>query len=252
MTPSSTSERARCFGAVADGYDSARSRYATEMYDHVLGGAGPSVLDLGCGTGIVGREVRRRGHDVVGVEPDERMATVAQASGLAVEVAAFEDWERAGRSFDVTMCGDAWHWFDPSDRVELLADTLRPGGRVAVFWNIRWLPPDLTSALVQLYRDATPELADSVAAPAPTGVRDADLDEISTICAPGVCRRRFSFVRTFDGEGLAADLATMSRHVLLDPTTAAKLREDVLDRVRCAPAPVVARYETTGIFGVRR
>jgi hypothetical protein len=35
-----------------------------------------------------------------GVEVDERMADVARSYGIAVEVAAFERWDDAGRQFD--------------------------------------------------------------------------------------------------------------------------------------------------------
>ena len=41
-----------------------------------------------------------RGVDVLAVEPDTRMASVAQAKGIPVEIAAFEQWEPAGRRFD--------------------------------------------------------------------------------------------------------------------------------------------------------
>ena len=57
------------------------------------------------------------------------MAEVARRRGLAVEVAAFEAWEPAGRRFDAVVAGQAWHWIDPDAGAAKAAEVLRPGGR---------------------------------------------------------------------------------------------------------------------------
>ena len=44
-----------------------------------------SVLDAGCGTGRVGRELARRGVDVVGVDLDEAMLTTARSKAPDVD-----------------------------------------------------------------------------------------------------------------------------------------------------------------------
>ena len=70
------------------------------MIDGLIGLGGRRVLDVGSGTGKVGRLFAARGCEVLGVEPDERMADVARSHGLTVEVARVEEWEPAGRRFD--------------------------------------------------------------------------------------------------------------------------------------------------------
>jgi len=50
-------------------------------------------------------------------------------------VAKFEDWDPVGRTFDAVIAAQAWHWVDPVAGAAKAAAVLRPGGRLAVFWN---------------------------------------------------------------------------------------------------------------------
>jgi len=75
----------------------------------VAASPGPEVLDVGCGTGIAGRQFQAAGCTVLGVEPDRRMAALVRQRGLEVEVAKFETWNPAGRQFDAIIAGTAWH-----------------------------------------------------------------------------------------------------------------------------------------------
>nr|WP_240197174.1 class I SAM-dependent methyltransferase [Nonomuraea lactucae] len=68
---------------------------------------GPPVLDVGCGTGIAARQFQAAGCRVLGVEPDSRMADFARPSGVEVDVATFEAWDLAGRTFDAVIAGQA-------------------------------------------------------------------------------------------------------------------------------------------------
>ena len=56
---------------------------------------------------------RLAGCRMLGVEPDERMAELGRQSGLEVEAATFENWDPAGRAFDMVIAAEAWHWVDP-------------------------------------------------------------------------------------------------------------------------------------------
>ncbi|HTV12895.1 MAG TPA: class I SAM-dependent methyltransferase [Acidimicrobiales bacterium] len=149
---------AESFGSEAERYDRARPTYPKAMVDAVLAASpGLDVLDVGTGTGISARPFQREGCRVLGVEPDERMAELARRSGLEVEVAKFEEWGSAGRTFDIVIAGQSWHWVDPVLGAAKAAEVLRPGGRIALFWNAMSFPPDLAEAFSAVYRSVVPE-----------------------------------------------------------------------------------------------
>ena len=162
-------ELAESFGSDADRYDRTRPRYPGALIDRIVtcirGGRplqgrrnpGPGVIDVGCGTGIVARQFQAAGCRVLGIDPDARMADLARRHGLEVEVAAFEAWDRAGREFDAVVAGQAWHWVDPVAGAARAARALRPGGRLAVFWNAFQTPPDLAEAFATVYRRVMPD-----------------------------------------------------------------------------------------------
>jgi SAM-dependent methyltransferase len=85
------------------------------------------------------------------------MAEFARRSGFEVEVAKFEDWDPAGRTFDAVIAGQTWHWVDPVAGAAKAAQVLRPSGRLAVFWNVFQPPSDLWEAFAAVYRRALPD-----------------------------------------------------------------------------------------------
>jgi SAM-dependent methyltransferase len=150
-------EVAESFGLDADRYDRARPRYPEALVQRIVAATpGPDVLDVGTGTGIVARQLQAAGCRVLGVDPDARMADLARRYGLEVEVATFEAWESAGRTFDAVVAGQAWHWVDPVAGAAQAARVLRPGGRLAVFWNSFRPPADLGEALSAVLRRVLP------------------------------------------------------------------------------------------------
>jgi SAM-dependent methyltransferase len=145
------------FGADAERYDRARPRYPRAMIDAIVAASpGRSLLDVGCGTGIAARQFQAAGCTVLGVDVDARMAEAAR--GLEVEVSAFEAWDPAGRAFDAVVSGQTWHWIDPVAGAVKAAAALRPGGRLALFWNVFDLRGELADAFAAVYRRVLPDL----------------------------------------------------------------------------------------------
>ncbi len=155
--PHQARELAESFGADAERYDRTRPGYPDAMIQQVVAAApGRNVVDVGCGTGIAARQFTAAGCTVLGVEVDERMAELARRDGIDVEVSSFESWDTAGRAFDVVAAGQTWHWVDPGAGAAKAAEALRPGGLLALFWNVAVPPADLSAAFGDVYRRVVP------------------------------------------------------------------------------------------------
>ncbi|MEV1026375.1 class I SAM-dependent methyltransferase [Streptomyces sp. NPDC050264] len=149
---------AESFGTDPARYDRSRPRYPGALVRRIAASApGPELLDVGCGTGIASRQFREAGCTVLGVDVDARMAAFARDQGCTVEVAAFETWDAAGRTFDAVVAGQTWHWIDPAAGAAKAAGVLRPGGRLALFWNVYRPAPDLAEALREAHERALPD-----------------------------------------------------------------------------------------------
>jgi SAM-dependent methyltransferase len=103
-------------------------------------GLGPDsrVLDLAAGTGQLSRLFVPLVGSVVAVEPSASMRHV-----LARRLPSVEPLEGRAEaiplpdgSVDAAVIGNAFHWFDGDATVAELARVLRPGGGLAVLWNI--------------------------------------------------------------------------------------------------------------------
>jgi SAM-dependent methyltransferase len=216
--------RSRIFGEVADEYDRTRPTYPPELVE-ALTGAGEvrRVLDVGCGTGIAARLFLARGCEVLGVEPDARMAVVARGHGIEVDEATFETWEPRGAPYDLVTSGQAWHWVDRAVGTERAASVLRPGGRLALFWNVS-LHDEATEAL---FRDVYAQYAPSVfehsialrSATLPSVDETTDVHVAAIVAnvhfGPIETRTYHRRVRHTTDEWVA-QLATLSDHLLLD------------------------------------
>ena len=150
-------QAAESFGSDPERYDRARPRYPVVLIERLVATAPRGlVLDVGVGTGIVARQFQAAGCQVLGVDPDARLAGFARRSGVEVEVSTFEAWEPKGREFDMVVSGESWHWVDPVAGAAKAADVLRPGGRFAVFWNTGQPSAGLDEAFAEVYRRVLP------------------------------------------------------------------------------------------------
>jgi SAM-dependent methyltransferase len=154
-------QRADSFGDNAELYDRVRPQYPAELVDALLKDQPTTVLDVGCGTGIASRLFFDRGCDVVGLEPDERMAAVARRYGIPVEAGNFETWDRGSRQFDLLIAAQSWHWVDPDAGAIKAADVLRPGGRIGLFWNQAFPGEAISEGLRRTYAECEPELGNT-------------------------------------------------------------------------------------------
>lgn len=100
------------------------------------------VADIGSGTGLLTKHFLENGHQVYGVEPNTNMRLAAESvlnayprftsiNGQA------EATTLADVSVDWVVAGQAFHWFDLEKTPGEFERILKPGGHVAVIWNVR-------------------------------------------------------------------------------------------------------------------
>ena len=99
------------------------------------------VADVGSGTGVLSALFLESGYRVFGVEPNREMRQAAE--GLlgrnplfeSVDGAA-EDTTLADQSVDLIVVANSLHWVEQDAARAEFSRVVRPGGRVAIVWNV--------------------------------------------------------------------------------------------------------------------
>jgi len=98
--------------------------------------ASARVLDVPCGTGRIAKRLRVLGHDVVGVDIEDRFAAVARDAGVPVIRADMRTAVVRPSSFDAAFClWGSFGYFDEEGnrrQSEALVDALVAGGRLLI------------------------------------------------------------------------------------------------------------------------
>lgn len=170
--------------------------------------SGATVADVGSGTGILTRLLLGAGHTVYAVEPNEAMRAAAEedlagTSGFHSVAGTAEATTLPAASVDLVTAAQAFHWFDPdASRVEF-ARILRPGGSVALVWNMRRdREPGFMSAYEAMLREfglSYDEVKQS-----------ARMGEIERLYVGGYTERIFRYGQVFDFAGLRGRLMSSS------------------------------------------
>lgn len=139
--------RARGFDAWASEYDRFRPGYPDELFATIAQRLSlpprPLVVDLGAGTGRASLAMAALGWRVTAVEPGRAMLDVllsrATDDGLVIATrqASAEETGLDPGSTDLVTAAQAFHWFDQGRALAEMARITRPGGGIALFWNVR-------------------------------------------------------------------------------------------------------------------
>jgi SAM-dependent methyltransferase len=254
-------ERSRLFGQHAEAYDRFRPSYPDAVVDELLGPvpAGLEVLDVGCGTGIASRQMAQRGVKVLGVELAPGMAEIARGHGVEVEIAAFEGWDSAGRTFDRVTSAQAWHWLDLPVATAKAASLLRPGGKLGLIWNAGCQPDDLADALDEVYASVVPRgghrLFRGYAADRSSDMKTglgSEIDAISAVTAFGAPTEKwFPWTQVYQRDEWLDQLVSRSDHAALELAVRDRLFEAIGAAIDDQGGSFVMNFETVLITAVR-
>ena len=186
------------------------------------------VADIGSGPGVLTRLFLENGSITFGVEPNDAMRSAAETilngfpnfrsvNGTA-EATTLPD-----SSVDIVTAGQAFHWFKPEPTKSEFRRILKPGGWVALVWNMRQL--DSTPFLREYeqfilehavdYREVRHErihgpLPDSPARSAEPSDKAKMAGELLNFFDGGFQHASFDNVQVFDFEGLKGRLFSSS------------------------------------------
>ncbi len=122
------------FDTLSKDYDTARRGYPSALFQYlkkIITEKNGQILDIGCGTGISTRQLKRYGfNNVVGSDKGVEMIRIARehGNGLDYIVASANKLPFRRSQFDVITAFTAFHWFDDVKSVNEIKRVLKPGG----------------------------------------------------------------------------------------------------------------------------
>jgi SAM-dependent methyltransferase len=141
------SEGRALFGLNPEGYDAVRPDYPAWIYQRLRDtGAladGSATLEIGAGSGLATRQLLVHGaNPLTLIEPDARFAPLLQSiiddsnAHCRLIGQSFEDAPLDDASFDLVASATSFHWVDQRMGLRKIYSLLRPGGYIALWWNV--------------------------------------------------------------------------------------------------------------------
>ncbi|GAB2684096.1 class I SAM-dependent methyltransferase [Mucilaginibacter koreensis] len=194
------------FSDRVEDYIKYRPGYPAEAINYILNQSqvqqGAAVADIGSGTGISSKLFLERGYQVYGIEPNEPMRKGAE--GYLKEQAGFisvngssEHTTLPDGSVDLVVAGTAFHWFKQQETKAEFQRILKPGGYVALFWNVRKPDADEFNVAYEQLLKQQPEYRDT------KETYDSYKDLQSFFGPEGFEKKIFAHEQHFDADGLA-------------------------------------------------
>lgn len=147
-------ESTKKFTGKADIYSKYRPSYPKEYINYLISANSLSstsvIADIGSGTGILSGQLLEKRLEVICVEPNADMRTLAenQLKGfsryLSVNGSA-EDTTLQEKSIDLITVAQAFHWFDKERFKAECRRILKQNSKIALVWNSR----DFSSEIIQ-------------------------------------------------------------------------------------------------------
>jgi trans-aconitate methyltransferase len=132
------------------------SAYGAELLDWLEPQPGESVLDLGCGTGVLTARIAETGATVTGIDSDPTMIAAARTRlpGADLRVADAHDFV-VDDPVDAVFSNAALHWMPaPVEVLGCVTDALRAGGRFVAEMGATGNVATVTEAVDRACREA--------------------------------------------------------------------------------------------------
>jgi SAM-dependent methyltransferase len=203
-----------------------------------------TVLDLAAGTGKLTRLLVPSGANVIALEPvrEMRAELERQVGGVAALGGTAEQIPLTDAYVDAVTVGQAFHWFDELPALREIHRVLKPGGGVALIWNVRDERNELQRALSEIIDPLEGSTPRRTQRNWRTLLTDSGLFERTE-------RRLFEHVQETDEQGVVDRVTSIS----FISAAAPPLREDVEMRVRALvhdmQTPIRLTYMTEVYFG---
>jgi len=260
--PSGLSDPRRTAGAVFDGiatlYDRARPGYPpaalADLVRRCRIDEATRILEVGCGTGQLTRQLAPTGAAIHCVEPGPALARLARRNlagrpNVEITTVAFEDLEARPGSYDVVVSATAFHWVDPTVSFAKAAELLHPGGCLALLTNAHGDGGSHTTASIagpvaELHRQLAPEVGewtfptseeirhkaeaggDVAAVWARLERKLSEYPDVSDLFEPPTVAT-YPWLATYDRDAYLDVLASQSSYALMDPGRRAELLQGI-------------------------
>lgn len=244
-------QRAVVFGREAGAYEAARPGYPAEAVRHVLARTEiRTAVEIGAGTGKATEGFAPRVRWIVCVEPSPEMAAILEAKtlpGVEVVVTSFEDWEGPEAPVDLVYAAQVWHWIDHSSGYGRVQEMLRPGGLVALIWNV---PEDRYELFADVYRAHAPEVLADYDERIRRRDTDTWKDDLAAAGLGAVELFTHHWSQTLSPERLRALYSTYSDHMMIPEPRRGRLLDALEEAVRAQGGEITLDYRTNVFSGV--
>ena len=243
--------RKKTFNGTAALYDACRPSYPRALIDDACSLAGITdgarLLEIGAGTGKATTLFAEYGCLIDAVEPGKDLAQIlisncAQWPRINVHTKEFESFSCSPNAYDLVYSAQAFHWIDPSVRMEMTARALKPDGALALLYNFSPKPDDqvISDIAVEIARRTGNEV---------NSLWDYSKDinrwknEINTCGFFNTCEiREYKWKMEFTAEQYAGLYLTFSDFLSLEKKQQETLYEYILDTVNANGGNVVKPY----------
>lgn len=135
------------FGSDPRNYNEIRPPYPEQVYEFLrrTGAlrANTSTLEIGAGNGLATRRLLDFGaNPLTVIEPDKRFSPLLRSIAPLYKVnirfvtESFEEAVLPHQHYDLVAAATSFHWIQPSIGLAKVAEVLKPGGYVALWWHV--------------------------------------------------------------------------------------------------------------------